>query len=310
MGNSVQQTKDGGFIITGYTGSYLVRGGDVWLIKTDSSGNEEWSKTFGGAYSDFGNSVQQTKDGGFIITGLTFLYSSYSARWHYDVWLIKTDSRGNVEWSKTFGGLFFNDAGYSVQQTTDGGFIVAGYTYRAAGTDVWLIKTDSRGNVEWSKTFGGAYDDGGYSVQQTTDGGFSITGYTGSYLVSGGDVWLIKTDSSGNEEWSKTFGGASRDWGHSVQQTKDGGFIITGFTGSYGAGGEDVWLIKVTAEESTTKKGDLNDDNEITPSDAAIALKMAVRGEWDTDADVSDDGQITSLDALMILQAAAGAISL
>ena len=162
----------------------------------------------------------------------------------------------------------------------------------------------------WNSTFGGTGNDEADSVQQTTDGGYIIAGYTESYGAGGRDVWLVKTDLDGKEVWNITFGGTDYDEAHSIQQTVDGGYIVGGETKSYGAGKYDFWLIKVAAEESTSKKGDLNGDNEITSADAAIALSMAVCGKYDPATDVSDDGRVTSLDALMILQAAAGAVSL
>jgi len=250
-GYSVQQTDDDGYILTGFTSSFGNGERDVWLIKTDSQGNEEWNQTFGGSEGDHGYSVQQTTDGGYIITGYTW-------NGDYDIWLIKTDSQGNEEWNQTFGGSGYYDIGYSVQQTTDGGYIIVGITdsFGNGSTDVWLIKTDSNGNEDWNQTFGGGNSDHGYSVQQTTDGGYIITGETESFGNGGRDAWLIKTDSQGNEEWNQTFGGSELDRGYSVQQTTDGGYIITGETESFGNGSSDFWLIKTDLEGNTAPYGD------------------------------------------------------
>ena len=261
IGYSVQQTTDGGYIITGFLFTNEVSGvdfTDIYLIKTDENGNEQWSKIIGSENSfELGRSVQQTTDGGFILIGS----KRSSVGESNEIYLIKTDENGNEHWSKTFGGEE-TDIGHSVQQTTDGGFIITGMTWSFGNDyDVYLIKTDGNGNELWSKTFGGTNRDEGYSVQQTTDGGYIITGYTKSFGDEDDDfyddVYLIKTDGGGIEQWSKTFGDEDEDnedyySGYSVQQTNDGGYIITGDTGSFGNGGLDVYLIKTDDQGNIT----------------------------------------------------------
>jgi len=242
-----QKIADGGYIITGYTSSYGAGSNDVWLVKTDANGTEEWNQTFGGINYDYGFFVQQTTDGGYIITGNT---DSYGAG-HTDVWLVKTDANGTEEWNQTFGESMW-DFGRSIQQIADGGYIIVGWTwtYDAGVYDVWLIRTDPDGNLEWDKKFGGNNADDGYFVQQISDGGYIITGDTWSYGAGSNDVWLVKTDANGTEEWNQTFGGTDSEYGFSVQQTTDEGFIIAGITYSYGAGSSDFWLIKIEKENN------------------------------------------------------------
>ncbi|MDC0480215.1 GPI anchored serine-threonine rich family protein [Candidatus Marinimicrobia bacterium] len=241
-GNSVQQTSDGGYILTGYTKSYGNTYGDVWLIKTDSQGSEEWNQTFGGGSSSKGYSVRQTSDGGYIIAG--YINPTYGNT-YTDIWLIKTDSQGNEEWNQTYGGNSY-DYGYSVEETSDGGYIIIGDS-EMSGSPIFLIKTDSQGNEEWEQTFNETnYSQFGRSVKQTSDGGYIITGYSRAGGVAS-DVLLIKADSEGNEEWKQTFGGNSADYGYSVEETSDGGYIITGETESYGSS-KDVWLIKTDSQ--------------------------------------------------------------
>ena len=246
-GYAVQQTADGGYILVGtiYPHKWNKEGiplSDIWLVKTDSNGNEQWNKTFGKEnYGEGAYAGQQTADGGYIVAG--FQASDYQAGYQEcDVWLIKTDSNGNEQWSKTFGKENYLEMALAVQQTVDGGYIIAGFQE----DDVWLIKTDSNGNEQWNKTFGGSEEDVACSVQQTVDGGYIIAGSTRSFGIGRFDVWLVKTDSNGNEQWSKTFGGSEEDAAWSVQQTVDGGYIVAGYTHSFGVGHSDVWLIKLS----------------------------------------------------------------
>jgi len=241
---SVQQTSDGGYIVTGGTGSFGAGGADVFLLKTDASGNLQWAKTFGGNNSDYAWSVQQTSDGGYIVAGYTLSFGAGN----FDVFLLKTDASGNLQWVKTFGGSDY-DWAFSVQQTSDGGYIVAGETrsFVTGSYYVFLLKTDASGNLQWAKTFGGNNGDYARSVQQTSDGGYIVAGYTWSFGAGGVDIFLLKTDASGNLQWAKTFGGSDWDYASSVQQTSDGGYIVAGYTLSFGAGNNDVFLLKTDA---------------------------------------------------------------
>ena len=216
----------------------------------------EWEKTFGGDKNDYASSVQQTTDGGYIIAGWAngiFPYPYDIRTSEADAYLLKIDSNGNKLWDKIFGGTKF-DIASSVQQTTDGGYIIAGETYSfGESSDIYVVKTDSNGNKQWEKTFGGTKEDYAQSVQQTFDGGYIIAGDSNSFVdpypVDGyPNIYLIKTDSSGNKQWENTFGVKGvRDCAYSVQQTKDNGYIITGFTNSWGVNFgryADIYLIK------------------------------------------------------------------
>ena len=271
-GYSVEQTTDGGYIVAGSSD------GDIYIFKTDGNGVELWNQTFGGIHDDVGFSIQQTNDDGFIITGKSSLGNG-----DYDVCLIKTDGFGIELWNQTFS-LSGIDVGKSVYQTSDGGYIVTGYTHNFNGIhEVFTIKTDVSGNQQWIKNYG---EGKGQSIQQTISGGYIIIGNIinnydddiylmktdiygdtlwtenygkgegnsiqetsdGGYIITGGlgnnpDVLLIKTDSSGSEQWSQTYGGTAEDVGTSVQQTTDGGYIVCGSTYSFGNGESDVWLI-------------------------------------------------------------------
>lgn len=200
-----------------------------------------WETTFGGSGDERGFSVQQTGDGGYIAVGETSTYGNGSG----DVYLVKTGASGAASWERTFGGSG-SDLGSAVQQTGDGGYIVAGttFSYGSGGSDIYLVKTDSAGNRVWEKAIGGSGAERGCSVQQTGDGGYIIAGSTSSYGSGSDDAYLVKTDSSGNKEWNRTFGGSGAERAYSVRQTSDGGYILTGSTTSFGSGGSDAYLVK------------------------------------------------------------------
>ncbi len=242
---SLVETADGGYALAGWIESSLGRETDFWLVKTDSQGTIEWNQTYGGTNSEKAHCVVQTSDGGYALAGYT---NSFGAG-NYDFWLVKTDAEGNMQWNKTYGGPESEDA-YSLIETSDGGFVLAGETASvgAADYDFWLIKTDENGVMEWNHTYGGTDSDQAYSLVKTSDGGIVIAGYTNSFGAGNYDFWLVKTDANGNMQWNQTYGGANWDEARSVVQTNDGGYALCGMTASFGAGSNDFWLVKTDAD--------------------------------------------------------------
>ncbi|HKR04408.1 MAG TPA: T9SS type A sorting domain-containing protein [Bacteroidia bacterium] len=239
-GYDVQQTTDGGYIISGVTQSFGGGIEDVFLIRTDSGGNLLWSKTFGDIGYQLGYAVRQTSDGGFIIAGAI---STFTTDW--DIYLIKTDSNGNMLWTKVID-IIDGDVANAIRQTTDGGYIIAGWTesFGAGQGDFYLIKTDISGNILWTKTYGGPNTEFAYSVEQTTDGGYIVAGSTLSFGAGGFDYYLVKTDTIGNMQWAKTYGGSGDEFCYAVKQTADNGFILAGSVLSFGAVNNDIYFIK------------------------------------------------------------------
>jgi len=300
---SIVETSDGGFICTGITQSPNdgdVQGdhgegpnntidfsGDVWVVKLDSSGKIEWQKCYGGYSQDFGQSIIQTSDGGYMIAATTSSSTgdvignhmqnsqpNYQTSW--DIWMLKLDARGNVSWQKCLGGKG-DDRATSVIQTSDG-YVISGYTNSTDGDvlgyhsnvvnssyDIWMLKLDFTGLIMWSHCYGGSGEEISYDLIQTSDKGFAIAGTTNS---SDGDVrsfhypgdknpdaWILRLDSSGNMVWNKCFGGSGFDEATSIVQTSDGGFVFTGITNSTDGdlaslslhGGFDVWVVKTSS---------------------------------------------------------------
>jgi hypothetical protein len=236
---AAEQTSDGGYVVAGFTDSYGAGSSDVLLQRYDGAGTLLWTRTAGGASPDYGWDVQQTGDGGYVVAGDT---DSYGAG-NRDVLLQRYDSSGGLAWTRTAGGTSY-DYAYAVQQTADAGYVVVGSTlsYGAGGYDVLLQKYDGAGSLLWTRTAGGPGNDLGEAVQQTGDGGYVVVGSTDSYGAGFYDVLLQRYDGAGVLLWARTAGGTGYDEGFAVQQTADGGFVVAGYTDSYGAGSTDVLL--------------------------------------------------------------------
>jgi len=241
---SIKQTLDGGYIASGWTRSFSPLQ-DAWVFKLDSNGNVEWQKRFAhywqGQYNSF-NSVQQTSDGGYILAGSKYR-ADCNGLW---LWVMKLNSIGNVQWEYLYGSGG-GPVAYSIQQTTDGGYIVAGVTreFGAGSDDFWVLKLSSTGSIQWQKAYGGGNSETAYSIKQTSDGGYIVAGTTFSFGAGNKDMMVLKLDENGNILWQKTYGGGDEEDEEGVQQTSDGGFILLGRTSSFGVGDADFWVLKL-----------------------------------------------------------------
>jgi len=274
IANSIQQTSDGGYIMAGFAGSDdgdvsgYRGGGDMWVVKLNSSGSKTWQRCMGGFAYDKATSIQQTSDGRYVVAGYTNSTDGNVSGNHggYDAWVVILNSSGSITWKKCLGGTGSEEA-HSIQQTSDGGYIVAGsassndgdVSGNHGGLDAWVVKLDSLGSITWQRCLGGSKIDKARSIQQTSDGGYIVAGSTSSNDgdVSGihgsSDFWVMKLDSSGSIAWQRCMGGIASDEAHSIQQTSDGGYVVAGWTGSldgdltgcYGDG--DFWVVKLNS---------------------------------------------------------------
>src|ERR1043165_4335073 len=265
----IYRTTDDGFILGGSSTSdssaditEQSRGfDDFWVVKTNPQGIKQWDKRFGGTYVDWLLSLQETRDGGYILGGSSWsgvgADKTEPSQGGLDYWMIKTDLVGNKQWDKRFGGTL-HDMLASIHQTADGGYILGGISQSgiggdktepiwdtlANGWDYWMVKTDSAGNKQWDKRFGGIAQDVLAAVQQTTDGGYILGGFSSSGIdgdkteMSRGekDYWIVKTDGIGNKQWDRRFGGTLNDQLYALQQTIDGGYILGGVSESDSSG--------------------------------------------------------------------------
>ncbi len=271
--SAVQQTSDGGYFVAGKTRSsqsgdvgFNHGGDDVWVVKLDGAGQKVWSRTLGGSGSDSASAAQQTSDGGYILAGKTDSSDGDVGfnRGKSDFWVVKLDGAGTIVWSRTLGGSG-SDSASAVQETSDGGYIVAGSTSSNDGdvtgnhglTDYWVVKLDGIGTIVWSRTLGGSSVDAPHAMQQTSDGGYIVAGET---LSNNGDVsfnhgyydaWVVKLDGMGQKVWSRCLGGKGGDLARAVRQTSDGGYIVGGQTDSndgdvgVNRGSIDCWVLKL-----------------------------------------------------------------
>lgn len=277
--NSIKETIDGGFIIAGSAGSYdgdvtgLHTNGlphsDYWVVKIDSLGNLQWQKCYGGTQVDIAYDIEQTIDSGYIIVGEAGSQDGDVTVNHfnagYDAWVVKIDGIGNIQWQKSLGGSI-DDTGYSIKQTSDGGYAVGVLAGSVDGdincnhyySDYWLVKLDSAGNILWTKCFGGSQPDALFSMDITWDHGFILCGESSSTdgdvtgLIGATDIWIVKTDSIGTLLWQKCYGGSSYERGFGIKTTSDSGAVIAGLSYSGDSSAfcnhsfySDLWALQI-----------------------------------------------------------------
>jgi hypothetical protein len=272
--NPVKTTDDGYILTCGtYSNNGDVSGNngglDTWVVKMSNLGTIQWQKCLGGSNTDYGLSIITTSDGGYILTGRTESNDGDVSGNHGqgDFWVVKLSSFGNIEWQKCLGGSN-DESGLSIKQTSDGNYILIGITTSNNGDvsgnhgniDAWVVKISNLGTIQWQKCLGGSNnEDIVPSINTTSDGGYILTGRTESNDgdVSGnhgqGDIWVVKLSSFGNIEWQKCLGGSNNEYGHSIQQTVDGGYVLIGSTTSNNGdvsgnnGDQDVWVVKLSS---------------------------------------------------------------
>ncbi|GAB0156163.1 hypothetical protein CHRYSEOSP005_14270 [Chryseobacterium sp. Alg-005] len=284
IATSVKQTTDGGYIVTGYssssngdiTGNHSQNTTDYWVVKLDSSGNLQWQKALGGTSNERAFEIQQTSDGGYIVSGDTYSsnsgdVSSAALGSGRDFWIVKLGNTGNITWEKRFGGSGEDNA-YSIHQTSDSGYIVSGTTTSINGNisfnngqgDFWIIKLDALGNLQWEKALGSVTYDQAYSVKQTPDGNYIATGYLSSNTgvaesepLASTQYWIVKLDTLGNLLWHKSYGGSGNEAAYSIISTTDGGLAVAGYSNTNPNNGDvtgnhgqlDFWILKLSGSK-------------------------------------------------------------
>jgi uncharacterized delta-60 repeat protein len=244
-GSYVVTPSKTGYVFTPPSGSITVSNANI-TGQDFTATLATWAKAYGGVNHDVAHCIQQASDGGFIVAGETSSFGVVNP----DVWVLKLDVNGSIQWQKIYGGIGF-DIGRSIQQTADGGYIVAGETSSfGTDTDVWILKLNADGTIRWQNRYGGNGVNVAYSVQQTSEGGYIVAGETTPAGAAAADAFVLKLKSDGSTDWQKSYGGAGDDRAWSIRQASDGGFIVAGETNSYGAGGFDIWVWKLDASGS------------------------------------------------------------
>jgi uncharacterized delta-60 repeat protein len=270
---AVEETADRGYVVAGKTSSFGAGSSDIWVLKFHSDGSTAWQKTYGGSDAEVAYAIQQTSDEGYILAGETESPILHNK----DIWVLKLNPDGDVSWQKKYGGPW-DDVAYAVQQTLDGGYILAAHTHPSADQsgDFWVLKLHVDGTIAWQKTYGGDHDDRALSIVATTDGGYAVAGATESFGAGSSDIWVLKLHVDGTIAWQKTYGGDSYEAAYAMQRTSDGGYVAAGWTSSFGVGYGDIWVLKLNADGSVAWQNTYGD----TDMDVASTIQQTFDGGY------------------------------
>jgi hypothetical protein len=292
--HAIRQTSDGGYIVLAATESFGANNVDLWVLKLNVAGDILWQKMYDALNFDFGADIQQTTDGGYIVTAQT---SPSDIGKDNDVLVFKLSSTGSIQWKRLYGGND-GDSPLAIRQTTDGGYVVISTTrsFGVQDVDAWILKLDASGNLIWSRTFGATNMERPFSIEQTIDGGFIVVSDSNSFGPNG-DVWLLRLNSAGTIVWQKKYGDdVAFESARAVYQLRNRqGYIVAGLAFSFGAGQSDGWLIRTNNNGGVGHQCDFVSKTTVKPNTPFVSVNTVVMTVTDTN-DTALPSDISPLD--------------
>jgi hypothetical protein len=265
-------TSDSGYIVVGTTSSFGVATTDIYLVKTDKNAVRQWSHLYGSPSIEWGYSVRQTPDNGYIIAG----YTNQNSSTGYDIYLLKVDENGAEEWTKTIGGTDW-DFGYALELTADGGYIICGksFSYSSGGADVFIVKTNATGDLQWQKNYGGTGNESANAIIRDRNNDYAIVGETESYGAGEGDMWVLKINGSGDTLWTRTLGTTKWDAGYAVDTALDGNYLMVGSTlGSPVDTTSNIYFVKTESTSGSTMWEHMQGENGSNDEEGRVVKQL------------------------------------
>ncbi|WP_297477738.1 WD40 repeat domain-containing protein [Thermococcus sp.] len=266
--NALAVAPNGDIIVAGDTSSFGNGGWDTLVIRLDGKGNVEWERTYGGEDDEYTNTVAIAPNGGIITAGST----SSSGAGNADVWVMRLSASGRIKWQKAYGGTG-DDEAYAIALTPNGDIVVTGYTesFGAGDWDAWILRLNGKGGIVWQRTYDGRKSDEANSVVIASNGDIIVAGDTSSFSAGGSDFWVLRLNGNGKPEWSRSYGGKKDDYANAVSLTPGGDIIVAGSTYSFGAGGKDIWVLRLSGRGSVEWEKTYGETHDDTASGVAVA---------------------------------------